>query len=271
MSLTKGQPAVTVLRESDPAAEPATQAPQVQVLGPLRITNLGNTTVPPKLVLLAALLIFKNERDYGSIANHMNPARPWSPGSMDQEMSRLRARLGLDSEGVPYLRPKPRGVQQYSLSEEVTVDWSDFLHLAERGLPHGPSGIRDLEAALTLVRGRPFGGAGTHTWAAPIAQTMISRIVDIAHTVATLRCRDEVLDLDAARAAITTGLDVEPTAEILYRDRMRVEHRAGNVAALRSVIYQVRQMASDWEFDLQDETEMLITRLTASRGAVQGL
>jgi hypothetical protein len=132
--------------------------------------------------------------------------------------------------------------------------------------------VRDLEAALGLVRGRPFGGAGTHSWAAPIAQTMISRIVDTAHAVATLRCRDEVLDIDAARAAITIGLDTEPTAEILYRDWMRIEHRAGNVAALRSVIDQVRQMASDWEFDhLQDDTELLIGRLTAGRGAVQGL
>ncbi|MCC9309963.1 LysM peptidoglycan-binding domain-containing protein [Kitasatospora sp. RB6PN24] len=271
-SLTKHQSAVTVVRESDPAPEPGKLAPQVQVLGPLRIANVGDTTVPPKYVLLAALLIFKTERDYGSIANHMNPARPWSPGSMDQEMSRLRARLGVDSEGVPYLRPKPRGVQQYSLSDEVTVDWSDFLHLAERGLPHGPGGVRDLEAALALVRGRPFGGAGAHSWAAPIAQTMISRIVDTAHTIATLRCQDEVLDIDAARAAITSGLDVEPTAEILYRDWMRVEHRAGNTAAVRSVIDQVRQMATDWEFThLQDETEMLITRLTAGRGAVQGL
>ncbi|MEV4559065.1 hypothetical protein AB0K51_19035 [Kitasatospora sp. NPDC049285] len=266
---TKPQPRVSVVREGEVPTAADGAAPQVQVLGPLRITGIGDAPIPPTLVLLAALLIFKSDRDYGSIANHMDPVSPWTTSTMDTYMSRLRRRLGVDSAGEPYLRPKPKGVDQYALSEEVSCDYANFLHLAQRGLPHGPAGVLDLEAALSLVRGRPFGGAGAHTWAAPLVQTMIGKIVDVAHTVATLRIQDEVLDIDAARNAVAVGLDVEPTAEVLYRDWMRVEHRAGNPAGVREVVAQVRQMTTDWGFDgmLQDETEQLIQRLTASRGA----
>ncbi|MFH9355593.1 bacterial transcriptional activator domain-containing protein [Kitasatospora sp. NPDC017646] len=95
---------------------------------------------------------------------------------------------------------------------------------------------------LDLVRGRPFGGAGAHTWAAPLVQTMTGQIVDTAHAIATLRVQDEVLDIEAPRRAVAVGLDVEPAAEVLYRSWMRIEHRAGNQAGVREVIDQVRQM-----------------------------
>jgi len=268
----KPQARVSVVREGEVPPVPDRAVPQVQVLGPLRIIGIGDAPIQPRLVLLAACLIFKSERDYGAIANNMDPVSPWSPSTMDTHMSRLRTRLGRDSNGEPYLRPKPKGVQQYALSQEVTCDYADFKHLAERGLPHGAAGILDLEAALGLVRGRPFGGSGSHTWAAPLVQTMISEIVSTAHTIAHLRIQDGVLDIDAARHAITVGLDIEPAAEVLYRDWMRIEHRAGNATGLREVIDQVRHMVQSMDFGaLQDKTEQLIQQLTTGRGAVRGL
>lgn len=151
----------------------------------------------------------------------------------------------------------------------MTCDYATFSFLAQRGLPHGAAGVLDLEAALDLVRGRPFGGAGAHTWAAPLVQTMVGQIVDTAHAVATLRIQDEVLDIEAARRAVTVGLDVEPAAEVLYRSWMRVEHRAGNPAGVREAIAQVRQMTVDmgWDGMLQDTTEQLIVRLTSKPAA----
>ncbi|MFE3247006.1 bacterial transcriptional activator domain-containing protein, partial [Kitasatospora indigofera] len=153
----------------------------------------------------------------------------------------------------------------------MTCNDANFEHLAERGLPQGAAGVLDLEAALRLVRGKPFDGdAGAHTWAAPLVQTMNTKIVTVAHTIAFQRIQDEVLDIDAARHAISTGLDVEPAAEVLYRDWMRVEHRAGNPVALRQFIAQVRQMAAEMGFDdVQDKTEQLIQQLTTSRGTAK--
>ncbi|WP_331727365.1 LysM peptidoglycan-binding domain-containing protein (plasmid) [Kitasatospora sp. NBC_00374] len=264
---------IDVVREPGPEGGQAeATAPELQVLGPLRIAGIGNASVQPKLVLLAAYLMFRNERDLGSIGDAMNPVTPWGPKLVAEEMSRLRSRLGLDANGEPHVRPKPRGVAMYSLSDEITSDWANFVYLAERGIPKGPAGVRDLEAALSLVRGRPFAGIADHSWAAPLGQTMISRIVDTAARVAELRTSDEVLDIDAARAAIGKGLNVEPSAEQLYRAWMRIEHRAGNPAAVREVIARVRKMASDWQFStLQPETLALIQRLTAARETASGV
>ncbi|MFC8453103.1 bacterial transcriptional activator domain-containing protein [Kitasatospora sp. NPDC057223] len=262
----KERPRVSIVREGDIPTGPA--APQVQVLGPLRITGIDDAPIQPRLVLLAALLVFKSDRDYGAIANHMDPVNPWTPSTMDTHMSRLRRRLGVDSTGVPYLRTKPKGVEQYSISDEITCDYANFEHLAERGLPREAAGVLDLEAALRLVRGRPFGGAGAHTWAAPLVQTMKTKIVKVAHSVAYQRIQDEVLDIDAARHAISVGLDVEPAAEILFRDWMRIEVRAGNHTGLQEVIKQVRQMVVDMDFDhVDDKTEALIQKLTATSAA----
>ncbi|MEU9044532.1 LysM peptidoglycan-binding domain-containing protein, partial [Kitasatospora sp. NPDC048343] len=221
--LTKVPPRVGVVREGDVPAPAEGSAPQVQVLGPLRITGIGDAPIQPKLVLLAALLLFKSDRGYSAIANNMDPVSPWTQSTMDTHMSRLRRRLGVDSNSEPYLRPKPKGVEQYALSPEVTCDYATFSYLAQRGLPHGAAGVLDLEAALDLVRGRPFGGAGAHTWAAPLVQTMVSQIVDTAHAVATLRIQDEVLDIEAARRAVAVGLDVEPPAEVLNSRRMGIQ------------------------------------------------
>ncbi|WP_190213735.1 bacterial transcriptional activator domain-containing protein [Kitasatospora indigofera] len=266
----KGRPRVSIVRDGAGDVPPGPTAPQVQVLGPLRIKGIDEAPIQPRLVLLAALLIFKSDRDYGSIAGHMDPVNPWTPSTMDTHMSRLRRPLGVDSAGIPYLRPKPKGVEQYALSDEITCDYANFEHLAERGLRQGAAGVLDLQATLRLVRGKPFGGAGAHTWAAPLVQTMNTKIVTVAHTIAFQRIQDEVLDIDAARHATSTGLDVEPAAEVLYRDWMRVEHRAGNPVALRQVIAQVRQMAAKMGFDdVQDKTERLIQQLTTSRGAAK--
>ncbi|MEV7123731.1 LysM peptidoglycan-binding domain-containing protein [Kitasatospora griseola] len=261
-----------VVREQRPDVAEKADAPEVQVLGPLRITGIGNAVVPPKLVLLAAYLMFRNERDQSSIGDAMNPATPWGPKLVAEEMSRLRSRLGLDARGVAHVRPKPRGVAMYSLSDDITSDWAGFIALAGRGIPRGAAGVLDLEAALGLVRGRPFAGIADHSWAAPLAHTMTSRIVDVAERIAELRTGDEVLNVDAARAAIDTGINVEPTAEKLYRAWMRIEHRVGHPAAVRDVITRVRKMESDWQLSgLQPETLQLIQRLTAVRETASGV
>ncbi|MFB7376552.1 LysM peptidoglycan-binding domain-containing protein [Kitasatospora purpeofusca] len=263
---------IDVVREERPEDAEAEDAPEVQILGPLRIVGIGNAVVSPKLVLLAAYLMFRNERDWRSIGDAMNPATPWGPKLVAEEVSRLRSRLGLDASGVAHVRPKPRGVTMYSLSDEITSDWATFMGLAERGIPRGAAGILDLEAAMGLVRGKPFAGIADHSWAAPLAHTMSSRIVDTAERIAELRTGDEVLNIDAARAAIDTGLSVEPTAEKLYRAWMRIEHRAGHPAAVRDVIARVHRMEADWQLSgLQPETQQLIHRLTAVRETASGV
>jgi hypothetical protein len=65
-----------------------------------------------------------------------------------------------------------------------------------------------------------------------------------------------------ARTAIGTGLDVEPTAEILYRDWITLEHRRGNRAALARVINELQKSLRPLKVDMRPEAEKLITTST---------
>ncbi|MFF2852999.1 bacterial transcriptional activator domain-containing protein [Streptomyces sp. NPDC058001] len=131
----------------------------------------------------------------------------------------------------------------------------------EHALPQGAAGLFDLESALGLVRGRPF-GTRPLPWAEPHQQEMITRIIDVAHTVATYRTpAGPHHDLAAARQAIATGLDVDDTAELLYRDRLRIEHAAGNRHGLHTAIARIQQINMMLDCSLEMETEQLINEL----------
>lgn len=143
----------------------------------------------------------------------------------------------------------------------VRCDWNRFLQLAERALPLGPAGLPDLERALALVRGRPFRGRPL-PWAEPYQQEMITRIIDVTHTVAAYRTRTGPHhDLSTARQAIATGLDVDDAAELLYRDWMRIEAVAGNRQGLHTAVTRVQQVNRALDCSLELATEQLINDL----------
>jgi hypothetical protein len=153
------------------------------------------------------------------------------------------------------------GEDPYRLSPGVRCDWTYFLQLIERALPLGPAGLTDLEKALTLVRGRPFGGKPL-PWAEPYQQEMITRIIDVAHTVATYRTpAGPHHDLSTARQAVTTGLDVDDTAELLYRDWLRIEHAAGNRQGLHTAITRLQHINTALDCSPELETQHLINQL----------
>ncbi|WP_395577405.1 bacterial transcriptional activator domain-containing protein, partial [Streptomyces sp. BK79] len=146
-------------------------------------------------------------------------------------------------------------------------DWTRFLHLVEHALPAGPAGLPDLEKALDLVRGRPFGG-NPLPWAEPYQQEMTTRIVDVAHTVATYRTQPGPhQNLSAARRALTTGLDADHTAELLYRNWCRLEHTAGNRQGLHTAITRIQQVNQELDCSMETETEQLINDLLNDTGA----
>ncbi|MGX4694592.1 bacterial transcriptional activator domain-containing protein [Streptomyces sp. JNUCC 63] len=163
--------------------------------------------------------------------------------------------------------PRRRGGDDpYLLAPAARCDWTRFLGLAERALPQAAAGLPDLEKALSLVRGRPF-GTRPLPWAGPHQQEMITRIIDIAHTVATWRTpASPHHDLHAARQAIATGLEVDETAELLYRDWMTIEWAAGNRSGLHTAISRIQQVNQTLDCDLELETEQLISDLLNGSG-----
>ncbi|MDN3059413.1 LysM peptidoglycan-binding domain-containing protein [Streptomyces sp. SRF1] len=261
----------------DEAETPAARdlhAPEIRVLGPLEVTGVGASGHGPKLTELAVLLYFRPHRDAAGICEAMDPMRPWSPSTLNARMYGLRNKLGTDPDGNPYVPRRTRGSDSYTLSPAVRCDWTRFQQLAERGLAaESPaSAVRCLEQSLGLVRGRPFGGRDL-PWAAPLQQEMISRIVDVAHTLATYRSDPAggQFDLDAARRAIAVGIDVEPTAELLYRDWMRIEHAAGNRGGLHTAITSLQQANRALDLDLDPETEHLISLLLTNTPSTEAM
>ncbi|MFE9976200.1 hypothetical protein ACFYRD_37220 [Streptomyces hirsutus] len=236
-------------------------APEIRVLGPVEVTGVDHTGHGPRMAQLAALLFFRPGRSADAVCCDMDPVSPWGLSTLNARLQGLRRCLGSDPAGHPYVPRRTSGEDPYRLSPTVRCDWSRFLQLAEHALPLGPVGLPDLEKALTLVRGRPFGGTPL-PWAEPHQQEMITRIIDVAHTVATHRTPiGPHHDLSAARRAVATGLDVDDTAELLYRDWLRIEHAAGNRQGLHTAITRVQQVNRALDCSPETETEHLINQL----------
>jgi nucleoid-associated protein YgaU len=242
-------------------------APEIRVLGPVEVDGVAASGHGPRIAQLASLLFFRPGRSADALCTDMDPLAPWSSSTLNARLRGLRSALGNDPSGDAYVPRRRTGDDPYRLSPAVRCDWTRFLQLAERALPQGPAGLQDLEKALGLVRGRPF-GTRPLPWAGPFQQEMITRIIDVAHTVATHRTpAGPHHDLTVARQAIATGLDVDSSAELLYRDWMRVEHAAGNRSGLHTAITQVQQVNRSLDCDLETETEQLINDLLHGTGS----
>lgn len=236
-------------------------APELRVLGPVEVTGVDTSGHGPRMAQLAALLYFKPDRDADTVCADMDPITPWERSTLNSRMRGLRTRLGTDADGDPYVPRRTSKGEPYRISTKLRCDWDRYQQLAERGLPAGASGLGDLEQALALVRGRPF-GPHPLPWSEPLQQEMILRITDVAHTVATLRTpAGPHQDLTAARHAVTVGLDVDESAELLYRDWMRIEHTAGNRSGLHTAITRIQTINRALHVDPEPETEALITDL----------
>ncbi|MGW7261104.1 LysM peptidoglycan-binding domain-containing protein [Streptomyces sp. NPDC054834] len=236
-------------------------APEIRVLGPVEVTGVDSTGHGPRMAQLAALLFFRPGRSADVLCADMDPISPWSSSTLNARLQGLRRSLGNDPAGNPYVPRRSSGEDPYQLAPGVRCDWTRFLHLVERALPLGASGLTDLEKALTLVRGRPFGGKAL-PWAEPYQQEMVTRVIDVAHTVATYRTpAGPHHDLSAARQAVATGLDVDDTAELLYRDWLRIEYAAGNRQGLHTAISRVQQVNQALDCSLELETTQLINEL----------
>ncbi|MGW6880862.1 LysM peptidoglycan-binding domain-containing protein [Streptomyces goshikiensis] len=239
---------------------------RIEVLGPLRITGRDSTAHSPRTAAIAALIHLRPGRTADALCRAMDPANPWSTRTLHSRLSELRGAVGLHTDGQPLL-PRPKTGAGYVFHPAVTSDWTQFQTLARQGLAAGPSaGIEDLEAAMALVRGKPFGGR-TLPWADPVIQDMLSRITDTAHTLARWQTDSTRPDLDAARHTVQKGLEVEETSETLYRDLLTIERAAGNTAAIRRTVARIQQMARTYDITLEDTTEDTITLVLSGKPA----
>ncbi|MCW8384529.1 AfsR/SARP family transcriptional regulator [Streptomyces justiciae] len=253
--------------DADPSS--TRSAPQIRVLGPVEVDGVDAGGHGPRIAQLAALIYFKPGRTAEALCTDMDPAHPWSTTTLNARLHGLRAALGNDPTGRPYVPRRKSGDDPYHLNPTVTCDWTRFQHLTHDALsdegtdvPH----VERLEEALALVRGTPFDGKPL-PWAAPLLQEMTTAITQVAHTIATHRMNPGPdHDLDRARRAIARGIDIDETAEVLYRDWILVEQAAGNRHGVQTAISRVQHINRALNSPLEKETEQLIDSLLGPAG-----
>ncbi|MFJ8620230.1 LysM peptidoglycan-binding domain-containing protein [Streptomyces clavifer] len=241
---------------SDGTEDEDLETPEIRILGPLQVSSISSSGNATKVGALAALIHLRPGRSADALCTAMDPVNPWSTRTLQSRLSEIRARFGADADGQPYL---PRPKNGYAFRPGIRCDWARFQKLATRGLAAGPgTGIADLEKALGLVRGKPLEGQD-YPWADSIQQEVISRVVDVTHTLAAWLTEGDHPDMDAARHAVLRGLDVDETSEVLYRDWMHIEWATGNTLGVRKVIARLQQVARSYDISLEPLTEQTIS------------
>ena len=99
--------------------------------------------------------------------------------------------------------------------------------------------VKELRAALELVRGQPFADTRGYEWA--YSEGLVANIevtvADAAHQLSALYL--DVGDSAGATWAAERGLKAAPGDEILYRDRMLACDLAGNPAGVEAVMKEL--------------------------------
>ncbi|MFF2382625.1 bacterial transcriptional activator domain-containing protein [Streptomyces sp. NPDC058108] len=234
------------------------------MLGTVQISSTAGRSHGPRESQLAALLHFKPGRGADTLCTDMDPLAPWTKRTLNTRMGDLRRALGDAPEGYPYIPRRSAIEDPYPISPNVTCHWDEFKALTEQALRDGPGEVARLEEALGMVHGRPFGSQPL-PWAEPYAQEMITRIIDVAHSAAQWRMIEgPARDLAAARQAVSVGLEVDESAELLYRDWFRIEHASGNRSGLHTAISRLQQVNRSIDASAEHETQRLIHTLLDS-------
>ena len=232
----------------------------IQVLGPVELLRPRGTIERSKqrqLTEIAAYLALHPGLDHAHLSEAIWPGAAALDNTRNTALSKLRKWMGTDDRGVDYV---PRVLDDgYRLHPDVRTDWHQWLEL----LPDGPQAATTeaLASALELVKGKPLAGTNPrrYAWAERHRQTMISAIVDAAHELA----RRALLDADAtlARGAAAVGLQADPGAELLWRDALKAEWLAGDLAGVTSTADRLCALAEELGDDLEPDTVELLNEL----------
>lgn len=164
------------------------------------------------------------------------PDRLMAPSSLHSTVSVARRALGSARDGSDHL---PRSHGRLSLAPTVGTDWARFQALAASEDPDR------WEAALTVVRGRPFEGIRATDWSLldGTAPSIESAVVDLSGRLAGARLRAG--DPYGAEWAARKGLLVSPYDERLYRMLLRTADAAGNPGGVETVMAELVRVVAD--------------------------
>jgi len=238
--ITEDRPAATLSTTpavTDRNALPAHQV-QVQVLGPVQVAGRPRPTRTAVEDLTVYLATHRRPLTGQQLAAAIWPDREYNASGLRSRISGVRQLLGPDAIST--------GPQGWQLGEHIGSDWQTFQTLAA-----GTS--TDQQAALALVRGRPFEGYELE-WIHQegFANSVEAVVVDLALTVGAQALKQN--DPLAARDAANAGLAACPYDERLYRIGLRSAHSRGARGEARALMRQLRQVL-DEDLDPGDEIE----------------
>ncbi|MEV0604628.1 LysM peptidoglycan-binding domain-containing protein [Streptomyces sp. NPDC050315] len=260
------QTATTPMTGDTPVPASEEQGPVVRVLGPVEVTGARGRTESRRertSTELAAWLILHPGRDHHALDEALWPGREVSRKVRNSTVSRLRAWLGTDEDGTPYLPAiASTAGARYALADTVTCDWHRFQQLAADGTAQpGSSGTALLRQALELVRGRPFASVNPrrYVWAEHLAQDMIAAIVDVAAELAERYLAGR--DPRGALWAASKGLEAAPEMEHLYRLLFQAYAAVGDLDSLERAAQQLDHLNEELGVELEEATAELLRRL----------
>lgn len=171
---------------------------------------------------------------------------------MSNHISEVRSILGKSRDGEPLF--PPAADSRYMLSERVATDYGLFHQLvtaADRCEDPEPA-AELLAAALKLVRGEPFVGAGRgYAWVAAHQGMMVAQVVDAAEELAEVRLASG--DWRGAEWAARQGLRAMPCDERMYRLLMHTAHAAGSRPGVERAFRELCSAVADPDSGVEPE------------------
>jgi len=176
-----------------------TLSAEILILGSVEAHDWRSPPERAVVVELACYLALHRERPVSgeSLRSALRPdgSKEQSAKTLRTYLSMLRKALGPDA-----LPSRPSG--GYQLASWVTTDWERFVELSQS------DDVEDALEALSLIRGRPFEGvpSGTYAWA--FSEFLVSEM-EVAVASLVTRVVDQLVqssDLERALSAVRQGL-----------------------------------------------------------------
>jgi nucleoid-associated protein YgaU len=249
--------------------------PEPEPSEPLLLVHvLGAPTVPDRpglgrreLILTVYLACQQGPVTASAVQDALWGGKPVEAKTVWNVIGSTRKALGHLPDGVPVLPAADRSRGgTLRMAAGVSTDVAVMRSLVTRaGTASSSEGVELLREALQLVKGPPFDAVG-YDWA--------HRDQDVAEASALIeQTTEQLVDLaldaglvDVAREAIVRGLRGLPGNEELYRCRMRVEHRAGNLAGVTAAYEELVTYLADLETEPSPSTVALFHDLVRPAG-----
>jgi len=178
-------------------------------------------------------------------------------------IARTRRALGSFDDGTPVMPQADRIKGTITLGPGAMSDLTVLRTSYERAVESSSAeAIPVLQNALDLIEGPPFDAPG-YDWAHHTHQYVAEASAMIEQAAALLaKLTQADGDTDLARHALVQGLRALPGNEVLYRQRMQLEHDAGNLAGVKAAYAELMALLEDLQAEPSESTTQLIQRLT---------